>query len=265
MIALAAALAAFMDYLLKAEVVAWLGKGEPLVRFFGLFYAASALAAFLVQALLGRVILARIGLGGSVASHPLLVGAAGVLGFVAPAPWRAILPRGLDVTLRASIFRAGYELFYTPLPEAVKRAAKSAVDVSADCIGKGAGAALIVLLTRLDPVYTFVAVNVAGVVTAGMELTVARRLRAQYVSALEGGLKRRGEDLEQAAPPFDFTVAVSMAGIDAASIRRALDEVSDGAVTAAPHDDPVVAAIADLRSGDLPRIRRVSVLRLPTR
>ena len=104
MIALAAALAAFMDYLLKAEVVAWLGKGEPLVRFFGLFYAASALAAFLVQALLGRVILARIGLGGSVASHPLLVGAAGVLGFLAPAPWRAILPRGLDVTLRGQSF-----------------------------------------------------------------------------------------------------------------------------------------------------------------
>ena len=70
-VALAAALAALMDYLLKAEVVAWLGKGEPLVRFFGLFYAASALAAFLVQALLGRLILARIGLGGSVASHPL--------------------------------------------------------------------------------------------------------------------------------------------------------------------------------------------------
>ena len=264
-IALAAALAAFMDYLLKAEVVAWLGKGEPLVRFFGLFYAASALAAFLVQAVLGRVILARIGLGGSVASHPLLVGAAGVLGFLAPAPWRAILPRGLDVTLRASIFRAGYELFYTPLPEAVKRAAKSAVDVSADCLGKGAGAALIVLLTRLDPVYTFVAVNVAGVVTAGMELTVARRLRAQYVSALEGGLKRRGEDLQQAAPPFDFTVAVSMAGIDAASIRRALDEVSDGGSqrrrTMIPllRLSPISAREISSASG------RYFVLRLPTR
>ena len=264
-IALAAALAAFMDYLLKAEVVAWLGKGEPLVRFFGLFYAASALAAFLVQALLGRVILARIGLGGSVASHPLLVGAAGVLGFLAPAPWRAILPRGLDVTLRASIFRAGYELFYTPLPEAVKRAAKSAVDVSADCIGKGAGAALIVLLTRLDPVYTFVAVNVAGVVTAGMELTVARRLRAQYVSALEGGLKRRGEDLQQAAPPFDFTVAVSMAGIDAASIRRALDEVSDGAVTARRTMIPLLR-LSPISAREISHASGgYFVLRLPTR
>ena len=50
--------------------------------------------------------------------------------------------------------------------------------MSADCIGKGAGAALIVLLTRLDPVVALVAVNAAGVLTAGMEFTVARRLGA---------------------------------------------------------------------------------------
>ena len=259
-VALAAALAALMDYRLKAEVVTWLGKGEPLVRFFGLFYAATGLAAFLLQAVLGRLILARIGLAGSVASHPLLVGVAGVLGFVLPAPLRAILPRGLDVTLRGSIFRTGYELFYTPLPEATKRAAKSAVDVSADCIGKGAGAALIVLLTRLDPVVALVAVNAAGVLTAGMEFTVARRLRGRYVTALEGGLKRQGEDLQQAAPPFDFTVATSMTGLDAVSIRRALNDAAERKVTAA-HDDPVVSAIASVRSGDLQRVRQV--LRAP--
>jgi ATP/ADP translocase len=259
-VALAAALAAVTDYLLKAEVVSWLGRGEPLVRFFGLFYAGTGLAAFLLQASLGRAILARVGLGGSVASHPLLVGGATLVGFIAPTPWRALLPRGLDVTLRASIFRAGYELFYTPLAAASKRAAKSTVDVSADCLGKGAGAALIVLLTHLAPVYAFVAVNTAGVLAAGAEFSVARRLRARYVSALEGGLKRQAEDLQPVAPRFDFTVAASMVGLDGASIRRALDEVSgDKADTA--HHDPVVAAIASLRSGDLSRI--LQVLRAP--
>ena len=259
-IALAAALAALTDYLLKAEVVSWLGKGEPLVRFFGLFYAGTALVAFLLQAVLGRAILGRIGLGGSVASHPLLVGAAGLLGFIAPTPWRAILPRGLDVTLRASIFRAGYELFYTPLAEESKRAAKSTVDVSADCLGKGAGAALILLLTRLDPLYSFVAVNIAGVLAACAEFTVARRLKARYVSALEGGLRRQGDHLQQAAPHVDFTVAASMVGLDGASIRRALDEVSVSKGDT-PHPDPVVAAIASLRSGDRSRI--LHVLRAP--
>jgi hypothetical protein len=105
-----------------------------------------------------------------------------------------------------------------------------------------------------------VAVNIAGVIAAGAELTVARRLRAQYVSALEGGLKRQGEDLQQAAPRFDFTVAGSMAGLDAASIRRALDDAAERKGTV-PDDDPVVAAIASLRSGDLSRVRHV--LRAP--
>ena len=135
-VALAAALAGLVDYLLKAETVAWFGPGDPLVRFFGLFYAGTALAAFLLQALFGRLVLARVGLGGSVASHSLLVGAAGLIGFIIPAPWRGIVPRCVDVTGRASVFRAGYELFYTPLPDAAKRAAKSTVDVSADCLGK---------------------------------------------------------------------------------------------------------------------------------
>ena len=74
---------------------------------------------------------------------------------------------------------------------------------------------LIVLLAGLAPLYAFVAVNIAGVLAAGAEFTVARRLRARYVSALEGGLKRQGEDLPQAAPRFDFTIAGGMVGLDA--------------------------------------------------
>jgi hypothetical protein len=76
------------------------------------------------------------------------------------------------------------------------------------------------------------------------------------VSALEGGLKRQAEDLQPAPPRFDFTVAASLVGIDAASIRRALDDRPErkGSTT---HDDPVVAAIASLRSGDRSRILQV--------
>jgi hypothetical protein len=255
-VALAAALAALVDYVLKAEAVATFGRGEPLVRFFGLFYAATGLAAFLLQAALGRVVLARLGLGGSVASHPIVVGAAGVLGLFLPSPWRGILPRSLDVALRASVFRAGYELFYTPLPDVTKRSAKSVIDVATDCLGKGAGAALILILTRVSPVYSIAAVHVAGVLAAAAELVVARRLRAGYVSALEGGLRRQGPDFERAAQYSlsNFTVVESMAGLDRTSVLRALGEVA-GSKGAAPSHDPVIAAIVELRSGDLSRAR----------
>ena len=49
-IALAATVAALIDYLIKAEAVAYLGKGEPLMRFFGLFYAGTALRGVPIQA-----------------------------------------------------------------------------------------------------------------------------------------------------------------------------------------------------------------------
>ncbi|HEY7445254.1 MAG TPA: hypothetical protein VH701_22690 [Vicinamibacterales bacterium] len=253
----AAVLAALVDYLLKAEAVAYFGRGEGLVRFFGLFYAGTGLAAVVIQSTAGKHLLARLGLGGSVASHPIVVGALGLLGFVVPTPWRGILPRGFDVAVRNSVFRAGYELLYTPLPDETKRAVKSLVDVAIDCAGKGAGAALILVLVGLAPLHPFLAVNLAVVVLAGAEFLIARRLRRGYVRALEGGLQRQSEDLEPAAQYSlaDFTVVGSMAGLDRAAVQRALGSPGVSR-NAASSTDPVVAAIAELRSGDLVRIRK---------
>ena len=107
---------ALVDYVLKAEAVAWLGRGEPLVRFFGLFYAAHRRRDVpAARRSLGRAALARLGLGGSVASHPAVVGAASLcgaraapaLGRPAPAGARhgaAQLPcaRGLRAALHAA-------------------------------------------------------------------------------------------------------------------------------------------------------------------
>jgi hypothetical protein len=263
-VALAAMVAALADYVLKAEAVASFGKGPHLVRFFGLFYSFTGLAAALVQTLLGPMAIARLGLGGSVASHPAVVGAASLLGFVLPSPWRGILPRASDVIVRNSTFRAGYELLYTPLPEATKRSAKSLVDVACDCAGKGAGALLILVLVALAPAYPFVTVNLAVVIAAAYQFFVARRLRAGYVTVLEGGLRREGEHLEQAIEysMADFTIARSMTGLDREALLRAVGSADAVAAPVVP-SDPVVKAIAEFRSGDLLRIR--AALREPPR
>jgi ATP/ADP translocase len=263
-IALAAMLAALVDYLLKAEAVAYFGQGHQLVRFFGLFYAGTALTAVLVQAALGRVALGRLGLGGSVATHPAVVGVASVLGFVLPPPLRGMLPRSLDVVVRSSTFRAGYELLYTPLAEATKRSAKSVIDVACDCAGKGAGAVLILLLVAIAPLHPFVTVNAAAALIAAGEFLVARRLQAEYVNALEGGLRRQGGDLQQltAYSMADFTVARSIAGLDQAAVLKALG-TPEKVRPVAPATDPVVSAINEFRSGDLLRVR--AALRTPPR
>jgi hypothetical protein len=263
-VALAALVAALADYVLKAETVATFGKGPQLVRFFGIFYSFTGLAAVLVQTFLGRLAIGRLGLGGSVASHSAIVGVASLLGFVLPTPFRGILPRGLDVVVRNSTFRAGYELLYTPLPEATKRSAKSLVDVACDCAGKGAGAALILAIVALAPSHPFVAVNLAVAIAAVGEFIVARRLRAGYVSVLEGGLRRESEHLEQAVEysMADFTIARSMTGLDREALLRAVGSSETVRPPAVPAD-PVVAAIVEFRSGDLLRIR--AALRDPPR
>jgi hypothetical protein len=75
---------------------------------------------------------------------------------------------------------------------------------------------------------------------AAGEFFVARRLRAGYVSVLEGGLRRESEHLRQAVEysMADFTVARSMAGLDRAAVLRAV-----GSAAADPpkvqHPDPV--------------------------
>ena len=263
-VTLAAVLAALVDYVLKAEAVAYFGKDESLLRFFGLFYAVTGFVAFFLQATAGRFLLSRLGLEGAVASHAAAVGTASLLGLVLPGPWRGIVPRGLDVAVRWSVFRAGYELFYTPLAAATKRSAKSIIDVVADSLGKSAGAAIILMVTALVPGYALAAVNVASLFAAGMEFFVARRLKSSYVNALEGGLRRQGEDLDHAAQHSlsDFTVVQSMAGLDRASVLRALGHTAKQ-TRDDQFDDSVVAAIIELRSGDPNRIR--AALRSPPR
>ena len=257
-IALAATLTALVDYLLKAEAVAYFGRGPHLVRFFGLFYAGTAVTAVLVQVSFGRFALGRLGIGGSVASHSAVVATASMLGFVLPIPLGGIFSRGLDVVVRSSTFRAGYEMLYTPLAEATKRSAKSVIDVAVDSSGRGAGALLILLLVSIAPLHPFVIVNAAAAAIAIGEFLVARRLQAEYISALEGGLRRQGADLEQAVEysMADFTVAGTMAGLDRAAVLHALKSPGPVQLSAKPAD-PVVAAIIEFRSGDLERIRAV--------
>jgi hypothetical protein len=198
----------------------------------------------------------RLGVAGSVASHSLLVGGAGLLGLVAPPPWRGVVPRLLDVAIRNSVCRAGYELLYTPLPETTKRAAKSLIDVACDCAGKGAGAGLILALVALAPHRPLLAVNLAVVALAGAEFLAARRLHAGYVGALEGGLRRQDEESLAPAAQYsvtDFTIVGSAPQLDRAAVLQALGQAA-GAPKPGP-EDPVVTAIAELRSADLARIR----------
>ena len=135
--------AAIADYVFKAAAVDAFGRGETLLRFFAIYYAAVSLVAFVVQTKVSTIALEKLGLGvtASTPSLALAVGAAG--GLLAPGLQGAVMARVGESVFRSSLFKTGYEIFFTPIQPQDKRAAKSIIDVGFDRLGDAAGGAVV--------------------------------------------------------------------------------------------------------------------------
>ena len=142
MVMLGTAAATLADYAFKVQAVGILGRGEELLRFFAIYYAATSLLSFVVQSVIGATALQQLGLAltTSTPSLALLFGSIGAM--FAPGLQGALVARGAESVFRGSLFRTGYEIFYTPVPSAEKRAAKSIIDVGFDRLGDAVGGGL---------------------------------------------------------------------------------------------------------------------------
>ena len=78
------------------------------------------------------VALEKLGLAVSAGTPSLALFAGSVGGLLAPGFASTTAARGGESVFRGSLYRSGYELFYTPIPVAEKRAAKSLIDVGVD-------------------------------------------------------------------------------------------------------------------------------------
>jgi hypothetical protein len=148
---------------------------------------------------------------------PATVIALGFVGLGVPQLWSAVLLRGAEGLAQASFFRAGYELFYTPLPRAQKRPTKMLIDVGVDRLGTVAGAGLAVLVvSSFGGRAVAVLIGVAMAVSAGA-LYCASRLHRGYVEALAGRLRRGTLKLDEYTI-FDGTTRRTLA--ETASLDR---------------------------------------------
>lgn len=213
LVALVAMTASLVDYGLKAQVASRFESAETLMQFFAMFYTVTGLLAFLVQSLLARRALSRLGIGGTIALLPAAVLISGVMGAAIARLWAMTLARGFDMVLRNSLFRSGYELLYTPVSRTRKRRTKPIIDVAFERCGDALGSAGVLLaLSVLPGSAERIAVG-AGALTAAVALWLARKLHRGYVSALVESLRSGAVKLE-AAEIVDATT------------RRTLDEAS---------------------------------------
>jgi AAA family ATP:ADP antiporter len=252
---------ALLDYALKSEAAARYSGGAALFGFFSSYAAVVGFATFLAQVLLSRRALTRLGLGGTVALQPGGVFLLTLFGTLEPGLLAATLARGGAAALRDSVFRSGYELLYTPLPPALKRASKAVVDVAVDRLGTVLGSALTLLVALWLPRPTVVLLALA----AGLALvstSVCRRLHRGYVLALETSLRVGAVQVlpEDAVDGTTLAVTRTALGLDRQALLQEIRALRGEAGSApdahaAPAADALLPSITDLRSGDRDRIR----------
>lgn len=260
LVGLGAATEALLDYVFKAQAASTAASGPELMAFFAAFHSGVALLTLAAQSLATRPALESLGLAGTVALRPLSVALASLAGVLDPRLWSGVFARGSQDVLTNSLFRSGYELLYTPLPEAEKRAAKPLVDVAFDKLGAlfGGAAALIAVKALVAPERALFALAV-GLSLLALGLT--GRLHRGYVAALAEGL-RAGKVQLDSTDVVDGTTRLTLAethlGLgDAKRLREVPGPVGGAASEAPASADLVVQAIAELRSGEAARIRRV--------
>jgi hypothetical protein len=297
LVILTAFVSTFTSFLLKAEAADTYVLSGDLLRFFARYYLGVGLLGLLLQSTLAGLALNRFGLGTTIAMLPAALGLVGLIAFATPALWSLALLRGLDEGLSNSLYRSGYELLYTPVAPRTKRQFKTIADVGFDRLGKSLGSGVVSVVLALfaaAQVRVLLAVTVIGSVAT---ILVAVRLSRGYVTTLEQSLRSRAISLDanvlqdaitlrtiagagidrrellaamadRAAAP---SPAIDFAGSDAGmwgtqtiavrELRARPGAIEDGAgYTPA---DTLLKDVADLRSGNLHRIRRV--LRRDTR
>src|SRR5439155_17264408 len=176
--------AALLDYVFKLEARSFV-HGDGLLRFFSIYYSALGLATFVLQATAIRLVLARFGLALTSATPSLAVVAGSVGGLVAPGITSLSIARGSETVLRGSFFRAGYEVFYTPIPSAEKRAVKPIIDVAFDRLGDAVGGGAVQLVLLALPAHQGAAIVSLAIGCSTAGVAVSRRENPAYVQTRE--------------------------------------------------------------------------------
>lgn len=188
-----------IDYQFKAAAKETYASANALAVFFGSYYGWLSGVTLLAQAWLTRRLFMGLGLTPSL----LLLPVALFLGSIATLVWPGLLAatatRLAETSLRTSVNRTGVEILYFPLPDFIKKKAKVFLDVTAERLGDGTAAFIILFCTVF---LSGSAISIVSYFSIGLiVLWTAAVLVAQrgYVEALRRSLAYRELSLEGTA------------------------------------------------------------------
>ena len=268
---LGAVVEALVDFLFKGLAAARFAPGASLLGVFGAFHGMMSVVGLLLQTTLSRTALRHLGIAGTVALRPALTALSSILGATLPGFATATFARGAHESLTNSLFRSGYELLYTPVPESEKRRVKALVDVSVDKVGTFLGSGLAALAFVLAPGGWAPVLFATAAVLSLAALALSRRLHRGYVRTLEQSLLAGRVRLD-ADDVVDHATQITLAHtglLERGTLLRQIDELRGGRPPATPSSgeaappaaatrgasDPLVQRLREVRSGDPALVR----------
>ena len=148
--------------------------------------------------------------------------------------------RGLEVIVRGSLFRSGYEILYTPVAAEDKRAVKAIIDVSGERLGDFVGSGILGLLLLLEWSGTASILGLAiGFSAAG--LILARRLET-VLRAVRSRASLRKQAVRLAPEPeddFGASIVQVAAKVPRTAVTPAPISAAARSAPAAPHRPPL--------------------------
>jgi HEAT repeat protein len=199
-VAFGAVTSGLLDYVFSAEAVNRYHSGPALLSFFALFWLVVGILSFILQTLFGRLALEKLGLAVTLALLPGIVVLGGGIGLAVPGLWSAAILRGGEATQRNSLFRAAYELLYTPLSEQKRRSTKTLIDVGFDRFGTIAASGIAIATLAITRTRAEMVLLVVAVTCAVISLARSRLLHQGYVSLLQESLRDRAENAASDVP-----------------------------------------------------------------
>jgi hypothetical protein len=212
----------FIDFALKRSAALQFGNADALVRFFALFYTATALGGFLLQVFVSRRLLQSAGVGVTLATTPgsvLVLGAAAVM---SPTLMIVASLKAVESAAASSLFRSAYEPLFAPISAATKRSTKALIDVACDKGGEALGAVIVMIITLAASAELVSRLPLGlAVIAAAAALIFAFRAQRGYVVELETSLRSGTMTLESDEfldPMAKLTLSGTAIGLDRAKL-----------------------------------------------
>ncbi|MBV8757585.1 MAG: hypothetical protein JO257_09930, partial [Deltaproteobacteria bacterium] len=255
-----------LDYVFKADIVQG-GSKADLLRALAVFYTATNIITAIVQVVLCGPAITALGVPRTVATLPVTLTGFSVLAFFLRVPFVATVARGAELVMRNSIYRAGYELLYAPLPPEQKRPTKVVLDVGADKLGDIIAAQLIavVIYIAADDRH---ALLVLAIIAGAISMLVSAGIPRSYTRSLEAGLLEKANELpaepESGHEPWLSLTAMPAFGHPGEAVPLRMRR-RRRAVPAPPRvsTDAISAILRDLRSNNAARVAAVLSKPLP--